>query len=73
VASLSCKKEDNDDDLPETDTVADIEGNTYQTVKIGNQWWMAENLRTNLLSDSTAIQFVSNTSTWIDFSNPAFC
>lgn len=73
VASLSCKKEDSDDDLPETDTVADIEGNTYQTVKIGNQWWMAENLRTNLLSDSTAIQFVSNTSTWIGFSNPAFC
>jgi uncharacterized protein (TIGR02145 family) len=31
----------------ETGTVTDVQGNEYITVKIGEQWWMAENLRTS--------------------------
>lgn len=29
----------------ETGTVTDIDGNIYQTVRIGEQWWIAENLK----------------------------
>ena len=35
--------------------VTDIDGNTYNTVQIGNQCWMRENLRTTHYSDGTAI------------------
>ncbi|MEY3678770.1 MAG: hypothetical protein RI924_911, partial [Bacteroidota bacterium] len=43
MLQLSCNKDDSAG--PEYGTVADIEGNVYKTVKIGDQEWMAENLR----------------------------
>jgi predicted lipase len=29
----------------ETGAVTDVDGNNYRTVRIGTQWWMAEDLR----------------------------
>jgi len=47
----------------ETGTVTDFDGNVYKTVRIGNQWWMAENLRATHYYDGTAIPLSTATKT----------
>lgn len=45
-------------------TVTDIDGNVYQTVVIGGQEWMAENLRTARYRDGIAIPNVQDNAEW---------
>ena len=54
-------------------TVTDIDGNVYNTVTIGTQVWMKENLKTTKYSDGTAIPNVTNYSTWSNLSTGAYC
>ncbi len=53
--------------------VSDTDGNTYKTIIIGDQNWMAENLRTTKYNDGTDIPLVSGTSEWINMSSPGYC
>ena len=45
---------------PGTPTVTDVDNNTYYTVKLGNQCWMKENLRTTHYADNTPIELGGN-------------
>ncbi len=53
--------------------VTDVDLNTYHTVKIGNQWWMAENLATTRFNDGTEIPNVSSNLDWYELSTEAYC
>jgi uncharacterized protein (TIGR02145 family) len=53
--------------------MSDIDGNTYQTIQIGTQTWMAENLKTTRLNDGTAIPLVTGNTEWAALTAPGFC
>jgi len=54
-------------------TVTDIDGNIYQTIQIGSQLWMAENLKTTKYNDNTDVPIVTDQAAWAGLSTPGFC
>lgn len=53
-------------------TVSDIDGNVYAVVKIGNQCWMAENLRTINYRDASPISTSLNQGEWDNATQGAY-
>jgi uncharacterized protein (TIGR02145 family) len=53
--------------------MTDADGNLYQTVRIGNQVWTVENLRTTKYNDGSAIPLDTSTITWQGATSPKFC
>ncbi len=54
-------------------TVTDIDGNIYHTVKIGDQIWMAENLRVTHYRNGEPILQVDNPEEWRSLRSGAYC
>ncbi|OQY02885.1 MAG: hypothetical protein B6I20_06115, partial [Bacteroidetes bacterium 4572_117] len=61
----------------ETGTVTDYDDNMYTTVKIGNQWWMQQNLKTTHYAYGTAIPLVTDNTAWANLgdnnTDKAYC
>jgi len=55
-----------------TGLLEDIEGNTYNTITIGDQVWMQENLKVTKLNDGTEIPNVTDEDTWLYTSEPGY-
>ncbi len=58
---------------PGTPTVTDIDGNIYPVVQIGNQCWMAANLKTTRYRDGIIIPNVTDNTDWTQLTSGAWC
>lgn len=57
--------------LDEGSTLRDYEGNVYETVRIGEQVWMKENLKSTKYSDGSSISLIQDSVTWLDLPEDA--
>ena len=55
------------------DVLVDVDGNVYAIIKIGDQIWMAENLKTTRYNDGTSIPLVTDSASWGNISSAAYC
>ncbi|NQU88384.1 MAG: T9SS type A sorting domain-containing protein [Mariniphaga sp.] len=51
----------------------DNDGKSYAVVQIGEQWWMAENLKVTHYRSGEAIPNITDTLEWVNLSSGAYC
>lgn len=78
VFTFSCNKKDEIPDINFNKAInygsmTDREGNTYKTVTIGTQTWMAENLKTTTFNNGTQISLVTDKNIWKNLNQPGYC
>lgn len=69
IISFGCSKEDNNTIEEPILNITDQDGNIYNTIVIGNQTWMLENLKTKTFNDGTPIIEHLNGMDWGDLPN----
>ena len=57
----------------DSNIVRDVDGNIYKTIKIGNQWWMAENLKVIHYRNGDDIPNVADYNVWEKYRKGAYC
>ncbi|HEX2958041.1 MAG TPA: fibrobacter succinogenes major paralogous domain-containing protein [Chitinispirillaceae bacterium] len=55
------------------ETMTDIDGNLYTSIKIGKQIWAVEDLRTTKLNDGNSITYAPEISVWAGLNSPGYC
>jgi uncharacterized protein (TIGR02145 family) len=71
--STGCEEEEVTVTPLETGTMTDREGNVYATVKIGDQWWMSENLHVKSYRNGDPVFHAETNPEWISDSVGAYC
>ncbi len=54
-------------------SLTDIDGNVYKTVKIGSQVWMAENLKVTKYNDAISIPLETDSRSWENLTTHGYC
>lgn len=74
IFSWSCSKDKDNEFTSDKGTFTDArDGQVYNWVRIGEQIWMAENLKATKFSNGTAIPLVPINASWIKLTSPGYC
>ena len=70
--NLCTKKQTTEGNVTEPTSVTDVDGNVYSIIKIGNQIWMAENLKVTRYRNGQAIPNVTDNTEWANLTTGAY-